>query len=149
MAIAVPQPGEEISAELFGKPVAEQVNANTDAITAAVPTAWANAALSNGWSSESGFGPVQYRKEANDVLRFRGAAVKTGAPAGAVFTLPTGFRPTKGIRLGMFAHQTGVGGINVIRADINTVGVLTLYEIYPVISNATLYFDNLAVYIGA
>ena len=89
MAITVPIAGQEASAELFGIPVANEVNRMSPLVVA--PTAWTNATLQNNWVNLGGsYSPAGYRK-IGDIVYLRGT-VKTGTLGVPMFTLPVGYR---------------------------------------------------------
>ena len=92
MAIARPVTKTIISTTGWGIPVTDQVNANTTAIAALQPGAWANVpTLQNSWVVAPG-SLVRYRK-IGDIIYIEGG-IKSGTVGAIVFVLPTGFRPT-------------------------------------------------------
>lgn len=85
MAITVPVVNTALSVSTFGKPVADQLN--TMALTA-----WTNAVYANGWTTQTGMGALQYRKDFPDLVRMRGV-IMGGTLGQPCTTLPAGFRP--------------------------------------------------------
>lgn len=94
MAIAKPVTKTLISTTAWGIPITDQVNANTAAIAANVPTAWANLALINGWINYPNYYACQYRK-IGDIVYVRGSLQEPGAAVGAFAVMPVGFRPNR------------------------------------------------------
>lgn len=140
MAILVPVKDAEIKAEDFGKPVADWINART-------PTNWVNITLTSPWVNEGGgLIPASYRK-IGDTVELRGSATRTGAPAGAVFVLPIGFRPPFQLRIGCFAHQAAVGGIYMMRIDMAADGTFVVNDTYGTgsagVTNPVLYLNGI------
>ena len=90
MPITVPVRDQEISAETFGAPVANQLNG-------LIPTAWVNPAFLNGWANMAGFLALRYRK-VSDAVTVQGC-ITGGTLGSAAFNLPIGFRPTGDIML--------------------------------------------------
>jgi hypothetical protein len=66
-------------------------------------------AFEGSWSNVGGaYFPVAFYKDPGDVVRIRGVARWTGAPAGSVvFTLPAGYRPTQQMVFPIYMTYTG------------------------------------------
>lgn len=75
------------------------------------------------WATHSGSDAVSYRKFANKMVYLSGAATKNIAllASDLIFTLPTGFRPDKLVRL-MIYGASGTGTLVTAFLTINTSG---------------------------
>lgn len=102
-------------------------------------TAWTNVSLGSGWSAE---GVAKYRKD-GDTVELQGAIVHAGtSTAGTCLTLPSGYRPTTTVRKMLGVHQTGVGGVYFVRADIQTDGQVVLSNYSASVAGVTLYLTG-------
>lgn len=116
MVLTVPVAGTELTVSAFGKPITDQVNANTVALTAG---AWTPVTFQGTWANQTGGSqPVQYRK-LGDMVQLRGQ-MAAGSMSSPAFTLPVGFRPP-------FLFMLSTGCFNgsawvVARMDMNTDG---------------------------
>ena len=91
MPITVPAAGQMVSAELFGAPVANEVNRLTPLVDGRTPTPWVTCTLQNSWGHYAGQQPLSYRK-VGDIVYMRGC-VSGGTIGSTLTTLPAGFRP--------------------------------------------------------
>ena len=91
---------------------------------AAPATAWTAPTLSGTWANYGlGFAPAGYRITPEGRVHLRGA-VKSGASASAVFTLPTGYRPEYNAIFRPFWNNGGVE--TSARVDVSSAGVVTI-----------------------
>lgn len=122
MAIVVPTDGAIISAGVFGKPVADEINRITPLVNGAIPTAWTALSLANGWTNiGGGLAPMQYRK-VGDVVQLRGVIVP-GSWEIPFAQMPVGFRPPWGL-IGQAIAST----IITCQLGINTDSNLIAYK---------------------
>jgi|SRR5215510_2336946 len=93
MAINRPTTKTIISTNGWGIPITDEVNALRTEVNAlkAIPT-WINVTYINGWATNPGMQPVQYRKLMLDLVQIRGF-VYNGTIGSAAFVLPSGYRP--------------------------------------------------------
>lgn len=119
MAITVPQPGQQVSAELFGIPVANQLNTW-------IPTTWTTVPLSAGVISTPNNQAFQYRKF-GDIVQVRGViTINAGVGAGstvAVGTMPSGFRPPVAL---IFPAMCGWTAEGACRMDFTPAGQINV-----------------------
>jgi hypothetical protein len=76
----------------------------------------------SGWST---FTTVKYRKinptnQSGGILVLQGSAQKATSPAGAIFTLPTGYRPSVDVYVPCVYDLDGVRTSNVLWVDAST-----------------------------
>jgi hypothetical protein len=106
--------------------------------------AWTALTLVNGWST-TGTGSLtpRYRK-IGDLVYLEGACRQTGLyVSGTVATLPGGYRPPAAKRYQLGAHKLGTGGNYLIRASIDTAGVIATSADYTATdkNDPLLYLD--------
>lgn len=74
-------------------------------MAALAPEAWIDPTLLGTWVAEPGLQVPQYRREAFDLVRLRGA-VQSGTVGTSIFTLPAGYRPPADIRFSIVNGST-------------------------------------------
>jgi hypothetical protein len=75
--------------------------------------AWTSPSLSTGWSTYgNGYATPGYRRDASNVVRLRGLAASAAGLTGAIFTLPTGYRPATQLRIATLSSDA-IGTIQV------------------------------------
>lgn len=127
MAITRPVTRTIISTTAWGVPVTDEVNRLTAAVAALTPGPWTDFALVNGWTMESGFAPLQYRKN-GDKIEIR-SSVKPGANGSQMAVLPVGYRPIFTHRLYASCYNQTLNQSVLVRCDLSTAGTMTWYDI--------------------
>lgn len=89
---------------------------------------WITPTLLNGWTSYAGHA-VQYYKDEFNVVHIRGRAIPTGATNSILFTLPTGYKPSRTIR-GSGSSGDGLFAIIYALADSFNVVYSTTKDYY-------------------
>lgn len=123
--IARPTTKTVISTTQWGIPITDQVNTNTTDVASLKPTAWTNVTYQNGWVSAAGYQAVSYRK-VGDIVYMRGTATGSSHSV-AMCTLPSGFRPSGLIELGIVWYSNVSGSWVTIGVRINTDGTIVPY----------------------
>jgi hypothetical protein len=133
MAITRPVTKTIISTADFGIPVVDQLNTNTAALAAQVPTAWTSVTFMNCWNNYAGY-VTQYRK-VGDMVQVRGGAA--GPAIGTtIYILPVGFRPPAVLQF----PQASWSVVGVIQVDPSG-GVFAQASINPQFSGMAYQFS--------
>lgn len=118
MAIIVPVALDEMKAETFATPVANQLNS-------LVWSAWQPLTLVNSWSNYPGYAVASVRKNVGmDLLQVRGM-VTGGAQATTIATLPAGYRPATTYELLTYVYGGSIGFAQLV---VYNDGRLTLNQ---------------------
>lgn len=128
-----------IQSAQWGIPITNAVNAHTAQLAGLAITPWIDITLANGYVNETNYNKAQYRM-IGDVVWVRGAVTHGAAPLGAVFTLPTGFRPPVSLRHFGQAFKTGAGGLYAYRGNMTAGGAFSIDEWSPITSPQAMTF---------
>ncbi|MCY8063825.1 hypothetical protein MOC76_16155 [Bacillus spizizenii] len=95
--------------------------------TADLSFTWNTATLQNGWKHYNGSVDVQYGIDFLGNVYIRGAA-KDGAINTAVFTLPSGYRPSRSFNF-ISSNSTGSSSPSIARISVGTDGIVTIESV--------------------
>lgn len=95
--------------------------------TADLSFTWNTATLQNGWKHYNGSVDVQYGIDFLGNVYIRGAA-KDGAINTAVFTLPSGYRPSQSFNF-ISSNSTGSSSPSIARISVGTDGIVTIESV--------------------
>lgn len=136
MPIIVPQPGQDIDATLFGKPVADELNRITPLVIA--PTAWVNCTMLNGWAAlGAGYRTPRYRK-ISDLVYVEAYVSATAPTSDTMFQMPTGFRPPLHLQISGSAYSGGPAMCSVtFQSDGNVLASPRLNHGFSIVFSIT------------
>lgn len=106
--------GQRVWVQMHGRAIIVLGGANGEPVPPSTDTPWTQPTLKNGWTNVAFLNPVQYRMF-HDVVHLRGLA-NNGTDGSAVFTLPTGFRPSGQL------YFPGTGGASAGQIEVKTNG---------------------------
>lgn len=115
---------QTVATQAAADDLASRVSALEKSTSAYTGTGWTIAALNSGYGNSGDLQPLRYRRTTSGQIEIQGAVA---GGAGAVFTLPEGYRPDTTLLL------SATGGWNGVFCSlfVNTAGVVTLNSTGP------------------
>lgn len=126
--------GTQYEAVTFALLTTGAITLGTTALTFGYAGEWTKPTFSSGWEEAYSpeFGPVRYRKDANNIVWLRGLVRHKTTPGNAtvIYTLPAGMRPSGELPFVCVGGPVigGLGTTGVARVDVKTNGEVIFWS---------------------